>query len=123
MKYIILLGDGMADEPLGELGGKTPLEVARTPFMDSLASRGEFGMARTVKAGFPPGSDVANMAVLGLDPAIYYTGRAPIEAVSLGVELTEEDTAFRINLVTITPGENGLIMEDYCSDHITTEEA
>lgn len=123
MKYIILLGDGMADEPLGELDGKTPLEVARTPFMDNLASRGELGMARTVKAGFPPGSDVANMAVLGLDPAIYYTGRAPIEAVSLGVELTEEDTAFRINLVTITSGENGLIMEDYCSDHITTEEA
>jgi 2,3-bisphosphoglycerate-independent phosphoglycerate mutase len=80
-------------------------------------------MVRTVKTGFPPGSDVANMAVLGLDPGRYYTGRAPIEAVSLGVALTEDDTAFRINLVTISPKEDGLIMEDYCSDHISTEEA
>ena len=123
MKNIILLGDGMADEPLEELGGKTPLEAAHTPFMDSLASRGELGMVRTVKKGFPPGSDVANMSVLGLDPGRYYTGRAPIEAVSLGVNLTEDDTAFRINLVTIIPKENGLIMQDYCSDHISTEEA
>jgi len=123
LKNIILLGDGMADEPLEELGGKTPLEAAHTPFMDSLASRGELGMVRTVKKGFPPGSDVANMSVLGLDPGRFYTGRAPIEAVSLGVDLTEDDTAFRINLVTITPKENGLIMQDYCSDHISTEEA
>ena len=123
MKNIILLGDGMADEPLEELGGKTPLEAAHTPFMDSLASRGELGLVRTVKKGFPPGSDVANMSVLGLDPGRFYTGRAPIEAVSLGVNLTEDDTAFRINLVTITPKENGLIMQDYCSDHISTEEA
>jgi 2,3-bisphosphoglycerate-independent phosphoglycerate mutase len=123
LKNIIMLGDGMADEPLEELGGKTPLEVAQTPFMDNLVSRGELGMVRTVKTGFPPGSDVANMAVLGLDPGRYYTGRAPIEAVSLGVALTEDDTAFRINLVTISPKGDGLIMEDYCSDHISTEEA
>ena len=87
MKSIILLGDGMADEPLAELGARTPLEVAHTPFMDSLASQGELGMVRTVKKGFPPGSDVANMTVLGLDPSQYYTGRAPIEAVSMGVDL------------------------------------
>lgn len=123
MKSIILLGDGMADEPLAELGTRTPLEVAHTPFMDSLASQGELGMVRTVKKGFPPGSDVANMTVLGLDPSQYYTGRAPIEAVSMGVDLAPEDTAFRINLVTITPKDAHLIMEDYCSDHITTEEA
>jgi 2,3-bisphosphoglycerate-independent phosphoglycerate mutase len=123
LKNIILLGDGMADEPIKELDYKTPLEVAHTPVMDSLASRGELGLVRTVKPGFPPGSDVANMTVLGLDPQKYYTGRAPIEAVSMEVALTEDDTAFRINLVTISPHGNGLIMEDYCSDHITTEEA
>ncbi len=123
MKNIILLGDGMADEPLAELGGKTPLEAAQTPCMDSLASKGELGLVRTVKQGFPPGSDVANMTVLGLDPSRYYTGRAPIEAVSMGVELNPADTAFRINLVTISLKDSDLIMEDYCSGHITTEEA
>ncbi|HHO76259.1 MAG TPA: cofactor-independent phosphoglycerate mutase [Deltaproteobacteria bacterium] len=123
MKSIILLGDGMADEPLEDLGGRTPLDVAYTPYMDKLASRGEFGMVRTVKSGFPPGSDVANMSVLGLDPSRYYSGRAPIEAVSMGLDLHEDDTAFRINLVTLTQRENGLIMEDYCSDHITTSES
>jgi 2,3-bisphosphoglycerate-independent phosphoglycerate mutase len=123
LKSIILLGDGMADEPLEELGGKTPLEVARTPFMDALASRGELGMARTVKPGFPPGSDVANMTVLGIDPGLYYTGRAPIEATSIGVSLAEDDTAFRINLVNLAAGDQGLIMGDYSAGHITTAEA
>lgn len=123
MKSIILLGDGMADEPLEDLGGKTPLDVANTPFMDKLSSRGELGMVRTVKQGFPPGSDVANMTVLGLDPAEHYNGRAPIEAVSMGVDLKGDDTAFRINLVTISRREKGLILEDYCSDHISTQEA
>ncbi len=123
VKTIILLGDGMADEPVGELGGKTPLEVAHIPVMDSLASRGELGMARTVKKGFPPGSDVANMAVLGLDPSTCYTGRAPIEAVSMGVDLRADDTAFRINLVTISSRDGRHVMEDYCSAHISTEEA
>lgn len=113
----------MADEPIEELQGKTPLEVAYTPFMDRLAASGELGMVRTVKPGFPPGSDVANMSVLGLDPGIYYKGRAPIEAVSMGVELGEDDTAFRINLVTLTKQGRSFIMEDYCSDHITTKEA
>jgi len=123
LKSIILLGDGMADEPIGELGGKTPLEVADTPFMDTLASKGELGMARTVKPGFPPGSDVANMTVLGLDPGLYYTGRAPIEATSIGVTLKEDDTAFRINLVNLTMGEKGLCMGDYSAGHISTPEA
>ena len=123
MKSIILLGDGMSDEPLEDLGNKTPLEVAHTPFMDTLSSQGELGMVRTVKKGFPPGSDVANMTVLGLDPSRYYTGRAPIEAVSMGIDLSPADTAFRINLVTITPSDGRHIMEDYCSDHISSEEA
>jgi 2,3-bisphosphoglycerate-independent phosphoglycerate mutase len=123
MKYLILLGDGMADEPLEALQGKTPLEVARTPVMDGLASKGELGMARTVKKGFPPGSDVANMAVLGLDPGACYTGRAPIEAVSMGVALSPDETAFRINLVTLSDQDGKTVMEDYCSGHISTEEA
>jgi 2,3-bisphosphoglycerate-independent phosphoglycerate mutase len=123
VKYIILLGDGMADEPVEALGNKTPLEVARTPVMDEIASRGELGMVRTVRKGFPPGSDVANMTVLGLDPSRYYTGRAPIEAVSMGIALSPDDTAFRINLVTLTPRDGSLVMEDYCSDHISTDEA
>jgi len=113
----------MADEPIEDLGGKTPLDVAHTPYMDKLAARGELGMVKTVKSGFPPGSDVANMSVLGLDPDKYYSGRAPIEAISMGVDLYDNDTAFRINLVTLTHREKGLIMEDYCSDHISTQEA
>ena len=113
----------MADEPMEDLGGKTPLDVAHTPYMDKLAARGELGMVRTVKPGFPPGSDVANMSVLGLDPGQYYSGRAPIEAISMGVSLLDTDTAFRINFVTLTHREKGLIMEDYCSDHISTQEA
>lgn len=123
MKAVILLGDGMADEPIAELGNATPLECARIPTMDMLASRGELGMARTVRQGFPPGSDVANMSVMGLDASLYYTGRAPIEAVSMGVELGPHDTAFRINLVTIGTRDGKDVMEDYCSDHISTAEA
>jgi len=113
----------MADEPLEELGNKTPLDVANTPYMDRLAARGELGMVRTVKPGFSPGSDVANMTVLGLDPSLYYTGRAPIEATSIGVHLKEDDTAFRINLVSLGKDDKGMIMEDYSSGHITTREA
>jgi len=123
LKTIILLGDGMADYPLAELDGRTPLEAARTPNLDRIAAGGTLGLVRTVKPGFPPGSDVANMAVLGLDPGRYYSGRAPIEAVSIGVALGENDTAFRINLVTITNSAAGPIMEDYCSEHISTAEA
>ncbi len=123
MKYIVILGDGMADYPIDSLGGKTPLEAASTPNIDALASKSALGMARTVKPGFPPGSDIANMAVLGLDPSLYYTGRAPIEAVSIGVTLAENDTAFRINFVTLGKGEDGTVMEDYSAGHISSEEA
>jgi len=99
MKYLILLGDGMADEPIAALNGKTPLQVAKTPHMDSLAKKGILGLAQTVPPGFAPGSDVANLSVFGYDPAQYYSGRSPLEAVSMGVELGPDDVAFRINLV------------------------
>src|SRR5512134_2746991 len=101
MKYIILLGDGMADRPHADLGGKTCLQAARTPNMDGLAARGRVGMVQTVPDGFPPGSDVANLTVLGYDPRKYFTGRSPLEAASIGVELGPDDVAFRCNLVTL----------------------
>ncbi len=119
MKYVILVGDGMADIAIPELNGKTPVEHANTPNMDSIAQKGSVGLVKTVPEGFPPGSDVANMSLLGYDPRIYFTGRSPIEAASLGIDLTDEDTAFRCNLVNI---ENG-IMKDYSSGHIETEDA
>jgi len=87
MKYVVLQGDGMADEPIAELGGKTPLEYARIPNLDHMASRGILGLTRTIPRGFPPGSDVGTMSILGYDPARYHTGRSPIEAASMGVEL------------------------------------
>src|ERR1041384_6200772 len=99
MKYIILQGDGMADWPLENYGGKTPLEIASTPNMDRLASRGVFGLAHTIPDGFPPGSDVGNMSILGYDPALYHTGRAPLEAASVGIDLSPKDIAFQCNLV------------------------
>ncbi len=123
MKYLVILGDGMADYPIDALGGKTPLEAAFTPNIDALAAKSTLGTVKTVKDNFPPGSDIANMAVLGLDPSRCYTGRAPIEAVSIGVELADDDTAFRINFVTLGHGPDGPIMEDYSSGHISTEEA
>ncbi len=118
MKYIILLGDGMADWPIDELGGRTPLEYANTPNIDRIAG-GLKGMLRTVPDGLPPGSDVANMSVLGYDPLKYYTGRAPLEAISKSIELSENDVAYRCNFVTI---ENG-IMKDFAAGHIPTEKA
>ena len=102
MKYAVILGDGMADEPLKELGGKTPLEYAHTPVMDSLAGSGEIGMVHTIPEGMSPGSDTANLSVLGYDPRQYYTGRSPLEALSIGVPMEETDIAFRCNLVTLT---------------------
>jgi len=124
MKYVILIGDGMADEPLDELEGKTPLEVARTPHMDALARRAEeMGLVKTVPEGFEPGSDVANMAILGYDPKRYYTGRAPLEAASMGIELAPDDVALRCNLVTLREEDGRLIMEDYSAGHIPTDEA
>jgi 2,3-bisphosphoglycerate-independent phosphoglycerate mutase len=124
MKYIILIGDGMADEPLEELGGKTPLETAHTPHMDELARRaGTFGLVKTIPEGYEPGSDVANMAILGYDPRRYYTGRAPLEAASIGIELTPDDVALRCNLVALREEDGRLVMADYSAGHIPTDEA
>ncbi len=131
MKYIILLGDGMADRPHAELKGKTCLQAARTPNLDELATLGETGMVHTVPEGFPPGSDVANLTVMGYDPRKYYTGRSPLEAASIGVELGPDDVAFRCNLVTLritggpSKGVGGrhAVMEDFSAGHISTEDA
>jgi 2,3-bisphosphoglycerate-independent phosphoglycerate mutase len=112
VKYIILQGDGMADYPLDALGGKTPLEAARTPNMDWLAARGVFGMAHVIPDGFPPGSDVGNMSIMGYDPAVYHTGRSPLEAASMGVGLGAKDIAFRCNLVTLGGSGGETFMED-----------
>jgi 2,3-bisphosphoglycerate-independent phosphoglycerate mutase len=122
VKYIVILGDGMADYPIDTLGGKTPLEAAFTPNIDALAAKSTLGMVKTVKDNFPPGSDIANMAVLGLDPSRCYTGRAPIEAVSIGVDLADDDTAFRINFVNLVKGDEGDVMNDYSAGHISTGE-
>jgi 2,3-bisphosphoglycerate-independent phosphoglycerate mutase len=118
MKLVVLLGDGMADLPLAQLQGKTPLQAAKKPNMDRLALRGRSGLAQTVPEGFPPGSDVANLSVMGYSPSRYYSGRAPLEAAAMGVVLGKADIAFRCNFVTIEGG----IMQDYSAGHITTEE-
>jgi 2,3-bisphosphoglycerate-independent phosphoglycerate mutase len=123
MKYVILVGDGMGDYPMAELGGKTVLEAAKTPHLDELARQGELGLARTIPPGKEPGSDIANLAIMGYDPNRYHTGRAPLEAAALGVALGPEEVAFRCNLVTLKPEGDGLIMEDYAAGHITSDEA
>ncbi|ACA59570.1 cofactor-independent phosphoglycerate mutase [Candidatus Desulforudis audaxviator] len=125
LKYLVLVGDGMADEPRPELDGMTPLQYARTPHMDLVAACGEIGQVRTVPAGYQPGSDVANLSVLGYDPQKYYTGRAPLEAVSMGIDLQERDVAFRCNLVTLTDAEpyEEREMVDYSAGEISTAEA
>lgn len=115
MKYVILLGDGMADEPLQELGGRTPLEYAHTPNMDRIAREGVCGLIRTVPAGLDPGSDVANLSILGYDPLRHYTGRGPLEAASMGLPLKEGDVAYRCNLVTVEDG----VMIDFSAGHIS----
>lgn len=125
MKYIVVVGDGMADYPLTELNGKTPLQYANIPNMDFLASQGEIGLVKTVPDGFAPGSDVANLSVMGYAPQKYYTGRSPLEAVSMGVELADDDVAFRCNLVTLSdnPMYENKQMLDYSAGEITSEEA
>ena len=124
MKYVIIHGDGMADWPCDELGGRTPLEAANKPNMDLLATRGELGLVATIPPGMPSGSDVGTMTMLGYDPARYHTGRAPIEAASQGIELAPDDVVFRMNLVSLNPGVDGaLMMDDFTSGHITSEEA
>ena len=125
MKYIVVLGDGMADEPIAQLNGKTPLEYADTPAMDSLASRGEMGLVKTVPDGMKPGSDVANLAVLGYNPAQNYSGRSPLEALSVGVKMEDDDVIFRTNIVTLTEEEPFAekTIVDHSSGEISTEDA
>jgi 2,3-bisphosphoglycerate-independent phosphoglycerate mutase len=119
MKYVIVIGDGMADYPLEELNGETPLQRAKTPNMDYIASHGVSGMLRNVPADLKPGSDVANLSVLGYNPEKFYTGRGPLEAPSVGAELESGDVAFRCNFITEANG----LLEDFNADHISTEEA
>lgn len=119
MKYAILIGDGMADWPIPELGGKTPLEVAKIPNMNGIAKAGTVGIVKTIPRGMKAASDVANLAVLGYDPKVYYTGRGPLEAANIGVPLTEGDVAFRCNLITA----NNDILADYSAGHIHDKEA
>lgn len=123
MKYIVLIGDGMADFPLEELGGKTPLMAANKPNMNMAARWGLTGKVKTVPDGFPPGSDVAGMSIFGYDPALYYTGRAPIEAFGMGIPMGPDDVAYRCNLVHIGTGGANDTMGDYSGGHISTEEA
>lgn len=126
MKYVIVLGDGMADEPIEELGNKTPLEYADTPTMDQLALKSEIGLVHTIPEGMSPGSDTANLAVLGYYPRKYYTGRSPLEALSIGVDMKDSDIALRCNIVTVSddnlPYEQKTII-DHSSSEISTEDA
>ena len=125
MKYIVVLGDGMADYATDELGGKTPLECAKKPTIDYMASHGEVGLVKNVPENLSPGSDVANLAAMGYDPQKYYSGRSPLEAVSVGVDMKDTDVIFRCNLVTVSDGEpyENKTMIDHSSDEITTAEA
>ncbi|HPF30611.1 MAG TPA: cofactor-independent phosphoglycerate mutase, partial [Lachnospiraceae bacterium] len=125
MKYIVVLGDGMADEPIESLGNKTPLEYASTPVMDSLSKKSEVGLVQTIPEGMKPGSDTANLSVLGYDPSIYYSGRSPLEALSIGVPMKEDDIAIRCNIVTLSddevPFEEKTII-DHSSGEISTKD-
>ena len=126
MKYVVVLGDGMADQPIEELGGKTPLEYAKTPMMDELAKVSEIGMVHTVPDGMSPGSDTANLSVLGYDPKIYYSGRSPLEALSIGVPMKSTDVAIRCNLVTLSEEEDFYEKRriiDHSSGEISTADA
>lgn len=123
MKYAILVGDGMADRPMDSLGGRTPLQIARTPWMDAMAREGILGLVRTIPEGFSPGSDIANLVILGYDPATHYTGRGPLEAASMGVELGPADVAFRCNLVHLSLDEPRPRMVDFTAGHVSTEKA
>ena len=126
MKYIVILCDGMADEPLEGLGGKTPLEAAQTKNMDRLAEKAEIGMVCTVPEDMAPGSDTANLSVIGYDPKKYYSGRSPLEALSIGAEMDEKDVSFRCNLVTLTEEQDRYedrVILDHSSGEISTKEA
>src|SRR5438445_3735792 len=119
-KYVVCVPDGASDEPLVELGGRTPLEAAAMPTLAALARRGEVGRAAVIPQGLPPGSDVGNMAILGYDPAAFHTGRAPIEAAALGLRLRPDQVAYRCNLVTI--GDDGTML-DFAGGHPSSEQA
>ena len=125
MKYVVVLGDGMADEPIEALGGKTPLAYANTPVMDKLSKLSEIGMVHTIPDGMKPGSDTANLSVMGYDPKKYYSGRSPLEALSIGVPMKDTDVAIRCNIVTISeedvPFEEKTII-DHSSSEISTED-
>lgn len=121
MKYIVILGDGMADRPSDELGGRTPLMAAKTPQMDWLAGRAEIGLAATIPQGMKPGSDTANLAVLGYDPAVYYSGRSPLEALSIGAPMKDTDVALRVNIVTISSEDDIPFEERVITDHSSGE--
>lgn len=126
MKYVVVLGDGMADKPIRELGDKTPLAYARTPMLDELSRVSEIGMAKTIPEGMKPGSDTANLAVMGYDPKKYYTGRSPLEALSIGVDMKADDVAIRCNIVTVSDEEEvyeDKKMIDHSSSEISTEDA
>lgn len=125
MKYLVLLCDGMADVPNAALGDKTPMELANKPYMDSLAKKSKIGMCRTVADGLKPGSDVANLSVMGYDPLKSYTGRSPLEAASIGIDLKDTDVTLRCNIVTLSDEESyeDKTMVDYCAGDISTEEA
>jgi 2,3-bisphosphoglycerate-independent phosphoglycerate mutase len=127
VKYVVFVPDGCADVALDELGGRTPLEAARMPNLDALAARSEVGRARVIPAGLPAGSDVGNMAILGYDPTRYHTGRAPIEAAAMGVELAPDEVAYRCNLVTVSDGgpqgDQPQIMLDFAAGHVSSEQS
>lgn len=124
MKYVVLLGDGMADYPTEKLGGKTPLQCAFTPHLDHIAAAGTLGLVDTIPSGMTPGSDVATLSVLGYDPAQNYTGRGPLEAASMGINLGPDDVAYRCNLVTIGQKDSPqALMDDFTAGHISSREA
>lgn len=126
MKYVIVLGDGMADRPIEELQGKTPLEYAKTPAMDELAAKGEIGTVHTIPDGMSPGSDTANLSVLGYAPRKYYSGRSPLEALSIGVDMKPTDVSLRCNIVTVSEEEENYedkTIIDHSADEISTEDA
>lgn len=123
VKYVVIVGDGMADYPIENIKGKTPLMVAKTPNMDWMVKQGEIGLVRTVPDGFNPGSEIANLSIFGYDPLRYYTGRGPLEAASLGINLKANDLAFRCNLITLKGQGTKVIMEDFSAGHITNDEA
>ena len=123
MKYVLIQGDGMSDYPVESLGGRTPLEAANTPNMDRLAGGGRLGLAQTIPEGYPSGTDVGTMSILGYDPRRFHTGRSPIEAASMGIDLADDDVAFRCNLVTLREDEATPVMDDFTAGHVSNDDA